>query len=256
MDEREQADEVARLRADALARLVEERLPLELDVTGDAAAWPLIATGLLSRATTTLRHVFDARRGGQEVDAATLGRSLYEHIVHLAWLAACPTADRIEEWRKHDLTERLSADSDARTVGGQLLDDEAREALEAQVDAMRGNKLVLANLAIAADQHWGGKLPGMGSHKETQSFRGLYVYLYRFYSGTAHPGFRGLNPVVEDITATRRRVVVERLVPSARRGPFGMATVVYALGLYVAAESLGWPEAEEVNAIFHRYPAT
>jgi hypothetical protein len=34
-----------------------------------------------------------------------------------------------------------------------------------------------------------------------------------------------------------------------------MATVVYALGLYVAAESLGWPSAERVTAAFDRYPA-
>jgi hypothetical protein len=80
-----------RRRAEALAALVEERLPLEYDVTGDHEAWPLLGAALLSRATSTLRHVFDAGRGGQSVDAATLGRSLYEHIVHFAWLAADPS---------------------------------------------------------------------------------------------------------------------------------------------------------------------
>jgi hypothetical protein len=242
-----------RQRAEALAALVAERLPAEYDITGDHDAWPLVGAGLLSRATSTLRHVFDAGRGGQSIDAATLGRSLYEHILHLAWLGADPSPARLQEWRKANLMERLKADSDARTVGVPLLDDAARADMQAQVDAMTGNKLVLPNLAIAADKHWAGKLPAMGSHRELHSFKGLYAVLYRQYSGTAHPSYIGLNHVVEDVTSIRKRVVVEK--PPEGRGPFGMATVVYAIGLYVAAESLGWPRAERVTAAFDRYPA-
>ncbi|HSS03979.1 MAG TPA: hypothetical protein VLK89_02170 [Solirubrobacterales bacterium] len=37
-------------------------------------------------------------------------------------------------------------------------------------------------------------------------------------------------------------------------GPYGMATVVYGLGLLIAAQVLGWPNAEEVERIFARYP--
>jgi hypothetical protein len=33
-----------------------------------------------------------------------------------------------------------------------------------------------------------------------------------------------------------------------------MATVVYALGLYVAGQSLGWPDEKRVNDAFERYP--
>ena len=91
-----------RRRADALSELVTERLPAEYAATGDHDACPLIGTALLSRATSTLRHVFDAGRGGQSVDAATLGRSLYEHVVYFAWLAADPSAARLQEWRKAD----------------------------------------------------------------------------------------------------------------------------------------------------------
>lgn len=34
-----------------------------------------------------------------------------------------------------------------------------------------------------------------------------------------------------------------------------MATVVFALGLSVAAESVGWPSADEVTATFDGNPA-
>ncbi len=241
----------SRKRAEALTALVEELLPAEHDVSGDHDAWPLVGAGLLSRATSTLR-VFDAGRGEQSVDAATLGRSLYEHILHLAWLGADPSPARLQEWRKADLVQRLKADNDARTVGVQLLHDAARARMQAQVAAMTGNDLVLPNLAIAADKHWAGKLPAMGGHRELGSFKGLYVVLYRNYSAIAHPSHIGLNHVVEDISDIRKRVVLEK--PPEGRGPFGMATVVYALGLYVAGHSLGWPSVERVTAAFDRYP--
>jgi hypothetical protein len=48
------------------------------------------------------------------------------------------------------------------------------------------------------------------------------------------------------------RVLLEK--PPEGRGPFGMATVVYALRLCVAADSLGWPSAARVTAAFDRYP--
>jgi hypothetical protein len=208
-----------RQRAEALTALVAERLPAAYDATGDHDAWPLLGAALLSRATSTLRHVFDAGRGRQSIDAATLGRSLYEHVLHFAWLAADPSPARLQEWRKADLVQRLKADNDARTVGVQLFDDAARAQVQAQVELMTGNDLVLSNLAIAADKHWAGKLPAMGTHRDLHSFKGLYAVLYRQYSGTAHPSYIGLNHVVEDVTTIRKRVVVEK--PPEGRGPSG-----------------------------------
>jgi hypothetical protein len=240
-------------RAHALADLVESRLPMDFAACDDNDAWPLIGTALLSRATTTIRHIFDLSHDGQAVDAATLGRSLYEHVVHFAWLAADPSAARIQQWRKDNLEDRLTADSDCRAVGVELLTDEQRVAVQRQVDAMSGSPLVLTNLAVAADQHWAGRLPGMGAHTTTQSFRGLYAVLYRTYSATAHPSYSGINPVVEDVAPGRQRVIIER-EPDGR-GPFGMATVLFGLGLFVAAASLGWPPEADITAVFERYPA-
>lgn len=109
----------------------------------------------------------------------------------------------------------------------------------------------LASKALGADRHWGPRLTvldedGLGS------FRGLYTFLFRDYSGLIHATFRGLNRVTEDVSEARKRVVLQ--APLEGRGPYGKATVVYGLGLYVAAEALGWPSADEVNAVFTRYP--
>jgi len=255
MESAEQRHRTNLERANALAELVEERLPMDFKVSSDDAdLWPMVGAGLLSRATTTLRHVFDAGSHGQRIDAATLARSLYEHVVHLAWLAAEPSAARMQAWRKVDLIARRRADTDARAVGEQLLDDSARASIQAQIVLMTGpERLKLTDLAVEADKHWAGKLPGMGPHTERDSFRGFYAVLYRSYSTTAHPTFMGLNHVVED-SPTGHRVVIEK--PPEGRGPFGMTTIVYAYGLHVAAASLGWPDAWRINDAFDRYPAT
>src|SRR5215211_1964733 len=107
--------------------------------------------------TTRLRHILDLQRRGRAVDTGTLLRSLYEHVVHFAWLATDPSAARIEEWRKDDLRRRLIADNDARKRGVELYTDQARETLKLQVAGMSGNPLVLEQLAQSADEAWVGR---------------------------------------------------------------------------------------------------
>ena len=107
-------------------------------------------------------------------------------------------------------------------------------------------------LAQQADAHWAGKLPGLDVSTQGLSFPGMYAVLYRHYSGTAHPSFRGLNVVIEDLDATRRRVVLER--PDTGHQPYRLAAVIYGLGLYVTAASVGWPRTEDVNRAFAHYP--
>jgi hypothetical protein len=235
--------------------LVEERLPAEFTATGDHDAWPLIGTALLSRMTMTLRHIVRVQGLKRGVDAGTLLRSLFEHLVHFAWLAGDPSADRIERWRKDDLKKRLTADSDLRLRGEKLYTDEQRANLKRQVAAMSGDPLVLEQVAQECDALWAGKLKHikMGPASQTLSFRGLYAVVYRNMSAGAHPSYRGLNPVVQDITAIRKRVVLEG--PPEGRGPYGLATVLYAITLHVASLSLGWPEPNRIERWFQRYPA-
>jgi Family of unknown function (DUF5677) len=233
-------------------RLVVERLPIERDVHGDHDAWPLVGAGLVSRTTTTMQHLLDAQRRGRMADGSTLARSLFEHVVHLAWLAANPSAARIQEWRRYDLRSRVVAADDAAQRGIELISPPDLAQLKAQVAGLTGrDRLTLETLTIEADKHWANRLPGMGTSRQKESLRGFYAILYRNYSGVAHPSFRGLNPVVEDVTGTRKRVVLEKHY--AGSGPYGMATIIYAFGLYISSASLGWPDAARVSAAFDRY---
>lgn len=211
-------DDSQRSRAEALMELVTSRLPADFDVTSDHDAWPFLGYALVSRMTGTLDSVFRLQPTERGSDATTLVRSLYEHTVHFAWLSADPSAERIGQWRKHDLTERLKADNDAQRVGVELFEPARRKQVEAERDALPGaNSLVLVNLAGEVDDHWEGKVEGLRSRHEAQSFRGLYATAYRFQSGLAHPSERSIHPVVQDLTETLKRVRLEDTLE--RRGP-------------------------------------
>jgi len=237
--------------ADAGRRLValaEGCLPQEFVVTGDEDAWPFIAAGLVSRMTTTLATVMDLRERRRATDASILARSIYEHAVHLAWLAADPSASRVERWRRHDIHSRLKADTDAREHGIELFTDVERARQQAEYDRLQGAPLQLATLAVEADKHWAGKLPDMQEHTEAQSFRGFYAMLYRDYSAVAHPSLRGLNSVIEDLSPTCRRVRLEG--GTEWKLPYGKASIVFALALYVTNATLRWPSRSEIGAAF------
>jgi GNAT superfamily N-acetyltransferase len=245
-------DSAIHRRGRELVELVSGHFPQEFDVTGDADAWPLIAAAMVSRMIGTMNAVLALHPDELEADAGADVRRLFEQAVYLAWLAAEPSAERIQAWRKADLKSRLAADDDARSHGVPLFTTEQRAELETQVAGLQGGRIVLESVAEEADRHWAGKLPGMGGKGEVKSWRGFYAIVYRSYSGFTHPTYRGLNPVVVDLGPTRKQVRLE--APYEGSGPYGMATVIFGLTLLILADTLGWPDADEVVAIFERYP--
>ncbi len=239
-------------RAEALANLSEAHLPLEVDVYGPGDAWPAVGPALLAHASGTLRSILLLGSGDAHNDASRLLRSLYDHVVTFAWLAAEPSEERLGLWRLDDLAERLKADREAAAAGEPLLDDVNRQQMQREVDAGTGQLLDLASMAFATDRFWAQRLPVFGTDG-LGTFRGMYTVLFRNHSGLVHATFRGLNLVTEHLSPTRRRVLVQP--PVEGRGPYGLATAVYGIGLLVASESLGWPAADDVHAVFDRYPA-
>lgn len=236
-------------RAAELARLVEDRLPIEGDSNGVETAWPLVGPALLAHATSNLKSIFLLRPHEAHNDASRLVRSLYDHVVTFAWLAVDPPA-RLGPWRKADLEERLKVDNEFIDACEQLLPPAAREQMERDIAGIEGSAPDLASKALNADKHWVPLIEGM-EDEGFKSFRGLYTTSFRHHSGLVHATFRGLNHVTVDLAPPQKRVVLEAPLDGLR-GPYGMATVVYAFGLLVAARSLGWPEASEVHGIFDR----
>jgi hypothetical protein len=132
-----------------------------------------------------------------------------------------------------------------------LLDDDQRARLEREEKELEGGRLVLTTVVEEADRYWTGRLPGMEGEGEVKSWRGFYAIVYRNYSGFAHPTVRGLSKVVDDLDETRRRVRLES--PYDGAGPYGIASVIFGLGLLVAAEALGWPNGSEIEQVVERF---
>jgi hypothetical protein len=205
----------------------------------------------LALSATSLRSiVFRLGPDGAHNDASRLLRSVYDHVVTFAWLATDPPS-LLQVWRKADLQERLKMDREARSAGEQLLPDDVRDEMERSVAGIEGKAPDLASKAVIADRHWAPRIEQLQADG-LRSFRGLYTIIFRQHSGLVHATFRGLNHVTVDLEPPRKRIVMKDVAPTGN-GPYGMATAVYGLGLLVASEALGWPDAAEVDDIFDRF---
>lgn len=245
-------NESVQRRGRALIELVAQQLPQEFSVPSIWDGWPAVGVGLLARMATTLRSMLDLQKSGLEADGSILGRSLYEHAVYFAWLAADPKAHLVE-WRRADITQRLKLDDDMRRHGDSAYTPENRAKAEADLELLGGPlRLHSEQLAIAADKHWTGTIPGLRGHDRLHSFSGLYASLFRDYSSTAHPSELGLSRVW-DGTPGHVRIRLERPDPT-RLGPYGMANILFALTLFVSNRAIGWPAQEAVHAVYEGSP--
>ena len=164
------------MRATALIALVEDRLEVEADTGGPETAWPMVGPALFVHATSSLRSiVFRLRPDGAHNDSSRMLRSLYDHIVTFAWLAADPPT-RLRLWRKEDLKERLKIHREFVAAGEQLLPDADREQMERDVAGIEGNAPNLADKAALADKHWIPRVDGALRPGSLSSFRGFYTF--------------------------------------------------------------------------------
>jgi hypothetical protein len=242
-------DEISERRGRQLIGLVRPSLPLDVRVQGPVDAWQLVGPGLLARQVGALEALFALRPLDRQADAFVLLRSLYEHAVTFAWIAADPEEDRHRRFLKSDAAARVAADEDARKVGVPLLDGENRQKFEEQRERLPEQMPNLLQRAEAADEHWVGKIPALENSSETRSYRGLYAIAYRHHSAIAHPSLMGLNMVTVDLPGGLKRVQLEGRDPEMN-GPFGLGPILFAFSLYIAGQTLGWPKAAAIDRVF------
>jgi hypothetical protein len=242
-------DNLAEQRGRTLIALAEAHLPIDVGPVGPADAWQLVGPSLMSRQVGSLTALLALRPLGGEADPLVLLRTLYEHAVTFAWLAADPGEDRYRRFLKSDAVSRIAMDADARKVGVELLDDLQREEFQRQADELPKEMPDLLQRAEAADQHWVGRIPALEDSSSTGSYRGLYAIAYRRHSAIAHPSLMGLNTVTVDLADGYRRVQLERRDPDMH-GPFGLGSILLGFSLFISNSTLGWPEQAAVKAAF------
>lgn len=232
-----------------LIGLVRPHLPLEVFVTGPADAWRLVGPALLARQIGSLEALFALRPLNRQADGFVLLRTLYEHAVTFAWFAADPGAERHGRFLKSDAVARLDADDDIAKLGLPMLGADERAKYEAQRDTLPKQMPDLLQRAEAADAYWADRVGPLENSRSTHSYRGLYASAYRHHSAIAHPSLMGLNLVVVDRPGGTLRVQLEER-DREMNGPFGLAVILFAFSLYIAGQTLGWPEEASVDAAF------
>jgi Family of unknown function (DUF5677) len=237
-------------QARALIELATPHLPESVRVGGPVDAWALTGPALIARQIGSLDALAALRPLDRQADAIVVLRSLYEHAVTFAWMAADPSEDRLERFLKTDAVARLKAADDARSVGVKILDDGNQAVFEKQKADLPNEMPPLDQRATAADKHWSGKVRGLEVSSETKSYRGLYAIAYRHHSAIAHPSLMGLNLVTVDLPDGSKKVQPEVRDPDFH-GPYGLGVVLFGFSLYIAGQALpGWPEEAEIDDVF------
>ncbi len=246
---RKEREAIAETRGRRLVELVRPHLSINVQVTGPRDAWALVGPGLIARQVGTLEAILALRPFGREADAFILLRSLYEHAVTFAWLAADPGEQRHQRFLKSDAATRIAMDDDARRVGEPMLSTEKRSEFEGRFEYLPKQMPDLVQLAEGADHHWTGKIDGLAGSSKARSYRGLYAIAYRHHSAIAHPTLMGLNRVSVDLKGGLQRVQLEERQQETH-GPFGLGNNLLGLSLQISAATLGWPISADVNAVF------
>lgn len=236
----------AAARARALIDLASERYPHELRGNSIDDIWTMVAYGLIARMTNCLDAIVSLHEEHKAAESVILGRSLFDHVVTFAWLAAEPLG-RTPRFVKNDAYWRLKMDEDCRRLNiPSPLTDERRADFEAQLQLGK-NMPDLAERAVQADRHWIGRIPILEPAPDVKSFRGFYAWAYRHNSSFEHASYMGLNSVAVELSDDLARVDVSQSVVMR---DVGLISVLYTIALQVAAEVLGKPDGKAVEAVW------
>lgn len=228
-----------------LVALVDDYFPQAWSGT-DYNNWQVASGGILLRAKRSLQAIIHLAEGPYVCDAATLMRSLYEHVVTFAWLAVDP-AERLPRWIRADAQNRLQAHDELAKLGDGFLNSADEQHFRGLVAAGKGMPR-LPVVSREADDHWSKVLDRVHSRAdERYGFAGLYRAMYRVTSKYVHPTPLGVN---NTLAVPQPGVVVLVGETVLMPEPFTLSPIIFTMGLLVAEEALCWPDRETLMRLF------
>lgn len=236
----------AAARARALIDLASEPYPREVRGNSIENIWRMVAYGLIARMTNCLDAIVSLHEDQKAAESVILGRSLFDHVVTFAWIAAEPV-ERTARFVKNDAYWRLKTDEDCRRLGIESpLTAQKRADFKSQLELGK-NMPDLAERAVQADEYWIGRIPILEPAPDVKSFRSFYAWIYRHNSSYEHASYMGLNSVAVDLSDETARVDVSQGVVMR---DVGLISVLYTIALRIAADVLGRPDSAEVDAVW------
>lgn len=206
--------------------------------------WRMFGAAVIVRMTDTVESMMVLMAAGLAIDGLILLRTLYEQVIRYLWVSIDPD-NHMKAWGSNAQWHLRKLHNDALKFD-QLVMDDAELAAAADAKELPG----LADLALAVDGHWSGKMVGFRSPatgaQGILTMRGLYTTVYRTGSQAAHVQPESLAPYGE-LDASPR--VIRR---SGKNDPsiwWPLAVALYAHALVVCHDQLNWPDPERVRAI-------
>jgi hypothetical protein len=206
--------------------------------------WRMFGAAIVVRMADTVESIMALMAAGLPIDGLIVLRALYEQVVRYMWVSIDPDA-HIARWGDNARAHLLKLHNDALKFGQTVMDDaelsKARDAKE-----LPG----LADLALAVDAHWGGKMigfrePATGA-QGILTMRGLYTMVYRTGSRAAHLQPDSLEPYA---TIHASPIVVARPSKDEPSIWWPLTVALYAHALIVCNEQLNWPDPDRVREI-------
>jgi hypothetical protein len=232
----------------SLQALMEPEYPMIL--SNDAPVIRIVASALLARAHATTDAIAAVARLRRQSDLAVLTRTLFEHVVVLAWLLAEPGDERVALWQRYDNEQRLKLHNDMKETDRQILTGENWLASKLQVLSHDKQRMPnIADCAEQADSHWASRLPGFKEDDPLFSFRGLYRTIYRTGSAFAHASLVGLNPIAD---RTKTHTVIQLEPQRDARPTLLMTPAIFGFALWMMGDVFGWPRPEDISSVFDR----
>jgi len=178
-------------------------------------------------------------------DGLVLLRTFYEMVVRFMWVSIDPPVN-VVRWSNEARRQSLILHREVADYGHALLDDR-------QIDNATGAGAQprLSELATLVDEHWGGRMIGASELPTTGgegmlSMRGLYTFVYRPGSATAHMQPETLEPYGTWETSP---CVIDRPSKDEPAIWWPMLVPLYAHALIACHDQLNWPSPDRVHAI-------
>ena len=204
----------------------------------------MFGAAIILRMADTVEGTMALMADGLPIDGLNLLRALYEQVIRYLWISINPD-DHIGAWGSNARYHLRKLHNDAMKFGQSVMDEDELAAAEGAKE-LPG----LADLALAVDSHWGGKMLGFRSPASGKqgilTMRGLYTMVYRTASRSAHLQPDSLEPYA---TLTTSPIVVNRPRKDEPSIWWPLAVALYAHALIVCHDQLGWPDPDRVRAI-------
>lgn len=211
--------------------------------------WEIARAALLARMAGTVRHLGYLVPSNSRHDGVALTRTLLDHAIHYAWIAASP-ADRLPRFLRKTYANALTKHERMAARGIELLNPELLAHYRGYIADHREGTGRLHEMAKDVDDSWLDRVRAAApAPLQMPSMDEYYAFVYDQFANLDHPSTVGLQSYVH-LDADSPAAWVDG-VPEADRDmdqrPYWLALWIMCWALLVASVSQSRPALSQLQ---------